>query len=226
MKSYGPASWLDYYDTDAFMSAWHYTSRWILHITLHTIHHAAYKLESKQSDAFHCTLPSTLWSTLLIALDCTLPACFTIRSQLLSMAHAQPAWLYALKYALKTLSSILPSTLSNTLPAYLALCSQIHSPEARHSQSHLTICSHVCSCVLGPETCWVAGARHQEAWSWWRVAGGWWCGGWLAAYVVRNRDIGRYLSLNLILIVATTIKSHHASRSWCWQLQPLILQER
>ena len=44
--------------------------RWILYITLHTIHHAAYnKLESKLTDALHCTLP--------IALHGTLPACLT-----------------------------------------------------------------------------------------------------------------------------------------------------
>jgi hypothetical protein len=55
---------------------------------LDTIHHTAYnKLESKLPDALHCTLPSTL----LIALDGTLPACLTVRSQLLSMAHSQPA---------------------------------------------------------------------------------------------------------------------------------------
>jgi len=191
------------------------------------MHHTAYKLQRKLPDEFHWTLPSTLWSTLPIALGCTLPACFTILPQLLSMALSKPTWLYTLKYALKMFSSILQSTLSNTLPialndtpslleytlpsklsrqsqehlqvhtqvdlrvglkytseslwstflsscsstlltalddklpAYLALCSQIESPEARHSQSHLTICSHVCSCMFGPETCWAAGARHQ-----------------------------------------------------------------
>jgi len=63
--------------------------RWILYITLHTIHHTAYythaaynKLECKLPDALHCTLPGTHWSKLLIALDCTLPACLNVRSQL------------------------------------------------------------------------------------------------------------------------------------------------
>jgi len=44
------------------------------------------------------------------------------------------------------------------------------------------------------------------------VAGG--CG-WPAPYVVRNHDVGRYHSLNLIFSAATVTKSHHASRSWC-----------
>ena len=59
-----------------------------------------------------------------------------------------------------------------TLPAYLALRSQVHSRVGRHSQSHLTIYSHVCSCVLDIETCWGAGARHREVWGRWRVEGG------------------------------------------------------
>jgi len=143
----------------SIFDAWHYEVLWnceltrllwygcvyeclMLYITLDTIYHSAYKSESKLPDAFHCTLPSTLWSTLLIAHNCTLPACFTMRTGLLSMAHSRHAWLYALKYALKTLPSILPSTLSNTLPialddtsslldftltSKLSICSQSHS---------------------------------------------------------------------------------------------------
>ena len=148
----------------------------------------------------------------------TLPACLTIRSQVSSQDAPKNTSEDASKYTSELLSSTLFIALGGTLPAYLALCSQIHSPEARHSQSHLTMCSHVCSCVLGPETCSVAGARHQEALSWCRLAGGWWrlAGGvWPAAYVVRNHDICRYHSLNLIFSAATATKSHHASRSWC-----------
>jgi len=107
------------------------------------------------------TLPCTLSSALPIALDGTLPACLTVRSQVSSQDTP--------KYTSESLSSTLPSMLSSTLPiapdgtltAYFALRSQIHSQEGRHSQSLLTICSHVCSCVLGPETCRVAGTRHQ-----------------------------------------------------------------
>ena len=100
----------------------------------------------------------------------TLPACMTIRSQVSSQA--------APKYTPSMFSSTLPGMLSRTLLialdgtllACLALRSQVHSQEARHSQSHLTICSHVCSWVLDPETCWVAGARHPEAGGEWWVA--------------------------------------------------------
>jgi len=96
----------------------------------------------------------------------------------------------ALKYTPNCTRWHTPSLLDCTLPgkllrrsqAYSRARSQVHSPEARHSQSHLTICSHVCSWVLDPETCWVAGGRHREA-------GG---GG-------RNHDVSRYHSLNLIL---------------------------
>ena len=51
-----------------------------------------------------------------------------------------------------------------------------------------------------------------------RGAGGVWravFGGWRAAYVGRNHDVGRYGSLNLIISPATTTRSHDASRSWC-----------
>jgi len=124
---------------------------------LDTMHHTEYKLESKLPDEFHCTLPSTLLSTLLIALDCTLPACFTIRSQLLSMAHSQPARLtlsskfsrcsqvhseYAPKYtpghALKDAPNRsrwhTPSLLDCTLSSMLSRCSQAYS--RAHSQIH------------------------------------------------------------------------------------------
>jgi len=116
---------------------------------LHTIHYAVFNtLETKLPNAYHCTLPSTLWSTLLVALDCTLPACLTYapsmfdlcsqvhlqasfqrhcracplgRSQSHSMVHSQPAWLYAPKQALKTLPGTPPSTLPST-PACTLPC--------------------------------------------------------------------------------------------------------
>ena len=138
-------------------------------------------------------LPSTHQSMLSrmlpIALDGTLPVCLTVHSQLSS----QDALNCARWHTLSLLDCMLPSKHSRrseahsrawfqlhsqlhsmTLPAYLALPSQIQFQEAKHSQSHLTICSHVCSYVLDPETCWVGGARNREAWGWWRVVGGWW----------------------------------------------------
>jgi len=88
---------------------------------LDSIHHIAYnKLESKLPDTLHCTLPSTL----LIALDYTLPACLTVCSQFLSMAHSQSVWL--------TLSS----ELSRRYQVHSRACSQrlfqLHS--IAHSQ--------------------------------------------------------------------------------------------
>jgi hypothetical protein len=121
----------------------------------------------------------TRWHTTSL-LDCTLPStllrcsqvhgvCSQVHSQacsqgcfhLHSMAPNQLAWLYTAKPALKKLSRTLPSTLSSTLPialdgalpAYLALRSQVRFQDGRHSQSHLTIYSHVPSCMLYPEAC-------------------------------------------------------------------------
>ena len=131
---------------------------------------------------------------------------FIARSQVSSQNALKHTPEYALKYTPNCTRWNTPSLLDCTLPSMLArrseahsrACSQVHSPEARHSQSHLTICSHVCSWVLDPETCRVTGARHREA-------GG---GG-------RNHDVGQYHSLNLIFSAATATRSHHASRSWC-----------
>jgi hypothetical protein len=74
-------------------------------------------------------------------------------------------------YALKMISSILPSMLSSmlpitwhdTLPTYFALCFRVYSQEASHSQFHLTICSHICFLVFNWETWRVAATWHQEA---------------------------------------------------------------
>jgi len=118
--------------------------------TLDTIYHAAYYTSrcilhnwKQAARCTSCTLPSMLWSTLRIALDCTLLACLTVRSQLLSMAHSQPAWLYAPncsrwhtpslldlrshvssqdapKYTPSTLPSTPPSMFSGTLPITLS----------------------------------------------------------------------------------------------------------
>jgi hypothetical protein len=86
-----------------------------------TIHLAAYNLKACCQMHFIscCTLLSTLWSTLLIALGCTLPACFTIRSQLLSMAHSQPACLM--------------------LPSKLSSYSQVHSEYTPKSTSEYVL---------------------------------------------------------------------------------------
>jgi len=133
----------------------------------------------------------------------TLPASLTIRSQVSSQDAPKYTSEYILKYPPEhprkdapnctrwhtpslldytlpsMLSRTLPIALDDTLPAYLALRSQVHSQEVRHSQSHLTICSHVCCWVLDPETCWVASVTH-------RVAGGGWH---MVAEIMRSVDI-------------------------------------
>jgi len=77
-------------------------------------------------------------------------------SLLHSMARCQSTWLYA------------PSKLSRHSQAHSCTRSQVHP------QSHMTICFHVYFGVLDPETCWVAGARHQEMGGGWRIAGSRW----------------------------------------------------
>jgi len=125
---------------------------------LDTIHHAAFnKLGTKLPNALHCTLPSTLWSTLLIELDCTLPVCsqpawLTLPSKLSrrSQVHSEYAPKYTSEYVLKyTPEHALkdapnctrwhtPSLLDCTFPSKLSRRSQAHS-RARsqvHSQLH------------------------------------------------------------------------------------------
>jgi len=105
------------------------------------------------------SLPAWLyarWSalkTLPIALDDTLPAFLTVRSQVSSQAALNHTPEHALKYTPKCTRWHSPSLLDYTLPSTLPRRSQVHSQEARHSRSHLTVYSNVCSCVLDPETC-------------------------------------------------------------------------
>ena len=218
MRSYRHVRWLDYYDTHAIMCARYYTSCCIQqNCQMHFI------ARSQALKTLSSTLPSTLSNTL--------PACLTIRSQVSSQNALKHSHEYALKYtpnctrwhAPSLLDCTLPSKLSRRSQAHSRACSQVHSPEARHSQSHLTICSHVCSWVLDLQICWVAGPSHWEAEGGRRQAAG---GRQEAGGGGRNRDVGRYHSLNLIFSAATATRSHDASRSWCRQLQPEILQER
>jgi len=133
MRFYGPTSWLHYYDTQLILCTGYYTSHCI-------------QLERKQPDAHHCMVPFTLWSILLIPLDCTLPACVTIRSQLLSMAHSQPAQLMLPSTPPSTFSGTLPGMLTKTLPiapdgtltACLTVCSEVCSQDALKHTSNCT----------------------------------------------------------------------------------------
>jgi len=113
--------------------------------------------------------------------------------------------------------------LSRCAQAHSLAHSQVHSPEATHYQSHLTICSHACLWVLHRETCWVAAATHREADGGRQVAG---CGWREAGGGGPNHDCCQSHSLNPIFSTATATRSHHASLSWCWTLLAKIQQER
>jgi len=156
--------------------------------------------QASSQDALKHT-PSTLSNTLPIAPDDTLPACLTIRSQV----HSEYAPKYTSEYALKctpghalkdapnctrlhtprlldcTLSSTLRIALDYTLPACLTVRSQVRSQESRRSQSHLTICCQVCSCLLDADCrCQILGGVWQAAYCGLCLAGGVWravCGG-------------------------------------------------
>jgi hypothetical protein len=99
----------------------------------------------------------TQWHTPSL-LDCTRPskcsrrtqsysrACSHVHSPFHVMAYSQPAWLYASKYALNTLSitllsmlsSTLPIALDGTLPACLTTHSQVSSQHAlNHTSEHV-----------------------------------------------------------------------------------------
>jgi len=154
MKSYERMLWLDHVDTIQFCA-------------LETLHHAAYnKLDGKLPDELHFMLPSTLWCTFLIVLDCTLPACLTVCSQLLSMALSLPAWLilpsklwwcsqvnsvYAPKCILSRtplgmLSRTLLIALHSSLPSCLTVCSQVIYQDtlkytAKHALKYTPYCT-------------------------------------------------------------------------------------
>jgi len=159
MRSYGPVRCLDYNDTHAIVCARYYTSCCIQqNCQMHFIarSQALKTLSNTLPSTFSSTLPIALddtlpacltirsqvssqdtlnctqWHTLSL-LDYTLPSKLSRRSQLHSMAHSQPAWLYVSKKALKTL----PIALKGTLPAFLTVRSQVSSQDAlNHTPEH------------------------------------------------------------------------------------------
>jgi hypothetical protein len=144
-----------------------------------------------------------LSSTLPIALDGTLPACLTIRSQVSSQDTPKNTSEYAPKYTSESLASTLSRgktlaiSLDNMLP-----CTLLHA----RSRDLLSCRSQA------------PGGVRQVAYGGQCLAGGMWrvvCGRWRAAYGGRNHDVGRYHSLNLIFSAATATRSQDASYSWC-----------
>jgi len=112
-------------------------------------------LPSILQSTFSSALQRILSRTLPVALNGTLPACLTVSSQVSSQD--------TLNDLPRILSRTVPLALDESLPVYLALHSQVHSQATRYCQTHVTICSHVCSSILNPETCIVVHARYQVA---------------------------------------------------------------
>jgi len=142
------------------------------------------------------TLSSTLASMLLTALDCTLPVCMTVRSQVRTQVPPNYARL--------------------NLPACLAVRFEAHSQE-------VPLCvEYVIFTALGSRDwlssrCLTPCGALWDMFGWRRVAGD------MVAKMMTSVDI---ISLNLICSAPTATGSHDVARSWCWQLQPQILQER
>jgi hypothetical protein len=177
-------------------------------------------LQSTQlANALHCMLPSKLSSHSQAHSQLhlmTLPTCLTICFQVSSPNALKYTSEFALIYTPHCTWYHTPILLDYTLPRKLWRCSQLHSharsplhsPEARHFQSYLTICSHVCPWVLDPETSWVAGTRYQKVNGRWREV---WKSRWVADSGGPNHDVGLNHSLNLIFSLATTTRSHNGS---------------
>jgi hypothetical protein len=122
-----------------------------IHVSSQTAHtYTPNMLPSTPPTMFSCILPDMFSGMLQIALDGTLPACLTVCSQVWSQD--------ACKYTMKILPSTPRSTFSSTLLSMLcrtllivldgALLACLTVRSQAHSQSHLTICSHVWSWVL------------------------------------------------------------------------------
>jgi len=159
--------------------------------------------------------PNCTWWHTPSLLDCTLPSKLSRHPQVHLRVALKYTSEHALKYAPNCTRWYTPSLLGSTLPSTLS-----RGKTLPISLDYMLPCI---SCMLNPETVWVANARQRQAWGWWRMTGSVWraAGGrWQAAYDGRNHDVGRYSSLNLIFSAATMTRSHDASRSWCWQLQP------
>jgi len=121
--------------------------------------------------------------------------------------------------------SLLPLPPSPSLP-YMYFCTPIVTQSSTKLSGsggenwmipphHGTLCSSwLCSSILDLDTGCVAAARHLQASSGWQVV------------ACQNLDVSQHHYLNHIFTVEIEICSHDASWPWCWQLQPLFLQER
>jgi hypothetical protein len=179
-----------------------------LHGMLPSTHDA---LEHTPIHALQSGTPNCSWWCTRSLLNCTLPRKLTthfqghspghyqIRSQMRSITHSQFAWLSAPISALKMLSIPLLCTLPSTL--------------ARDKTHPISLDYVLPRMHLGTWSRDLLSWRRQPMeGTWWEVGGS-----------DQFHDIGWYYCPSL---GCSTIRSHNALRSWCWQFQPDILQER
>ena len=135
------------------------------------------------------TLPGMLSRMLPIALDGTLPASLTVRSQVSSQDSPKYTSEYAPKYTSESLASTL--SIGKTLPISL---------------------DYMVPCILLGARCReLLSCRCQAPGGGWQVAGAWL---WVASGG-RNNDVVRCYSPNLIIIMPTVTRFHDASWQWC-----------
>jgi hypothetical protein len=141
MRFYGPAIWLDYYDTHAIICAWYYTlcciqytwnktAKWI------SLHAPKYALKYTPDCTWLYT-PSLFDLRSQVHLRARSQVrsrpCWNGCSQLYSMVHSQPASLYTPKLQLKTFPSTPPSMLPSTPPSMLPNTPPSMLPSTHHS---------------------------------------------------------------------------------------------
>jgi len=129
MRSYGPAHWLG-------------SMICMLLYELDTIHHAVFnKLGTKLPNALHCALPSTLWNTLLIELDCSLPVCsqpagLALPSKL--SRRSQVRYEFAPKYTSEYVLKYTPEQALNDA----SNCTRWHTPSLLHCRLSSKLSRH------------------------------------------------------------------------------------
>jgi len=121
-------------------------------------------------------LPSILWSVLLIALNQTVPACWTVCSHLISqqasyftsnmLPQAPPSTCSST--LLSIVSSVLPIILDHILPANMTVCSLLSSQDSsRYALKYTSKCTWLCTpslldCTLPSKFSMHSQVHHQE----------------------------------------------------------------
>jgi len=144
----------------------------------------------------------------------TLPACMTECSQVSSQDTPKNTSEYAPKYTSKSLSSTLPSSLpialDGTHPAYMALCSQVHSPEGI-SPDDAPMYAPACLMQRLGELQTPGTGRHEPGSVWREVIGVRWvaCGMW---HVAGGRQCMLAEIMTSVNVVVWTLSS--VPRTW------------